>query len=146
MALNDGASGIDFTQFFVTSDLPAPQPVADASAKVTGGGSIAGAAHTGMVVQRKGADATVSGQWQFVNRETGDIVHSTSITSLLVIGNTATFSGTCRTAAAPLDPCTFRVTAHDNGDGQSGTPDTIRVDGVGFTGAAGDLEGNVDIH
>jgi hypothetical protein len=136
----------NFVEFF-QSDLTAPIPVPMEAAKVTGGGSLVGTeANTGFVVQRKVTDGPVSGQWQFVNKTTGDIVHSTSLTDLEVTGNTATFAGACRNESAPEGtPCSFRVTVQDNGQGANSPPDTVTVVGTGFTGAAGALDGNIEI-
>lgn len=156
---DDGKAGVavnDFDPFgppdnFVesfTSRLAAPTPVSTEAAKVTGGGSLVGSpANTGFVVQRKVTDGPVSGQWQFVNQATGDIVHSLSIADLEVTGNTAMFSGTCRNESAPEGtPCSFRVTVQDNGQGANSPPDTFSVAGTGFTGASGALDGNIEIH
>jgi hypothetical protein len=136
-----------FVEFF-QSDLSAPTPVSTEAAKVTGGGSLVGApANTGFVVQRKVSGGPLSGNWQFVNKTTGDIVHSISFTDLEVSGNTATFSGQCRNESAPDGtPCSFRVTVQDNGQGSSSPPDTFSVSGTGFTGASGSLNGNIEIH
>jgi hypothetical protein len=149
VTINEGPA-FNPAQFFelFLSDLTAPIPVSMEAAKVTGGGSLVGtAASTGFVVQRKVTDGPVSGQWQFVNKTTGDIVHSTSLTELEVTGNTATFAGTCRNESAPEGtPCSFRVTVQDNGQGANSPPDTVTVVGTGFTGASGALDGNVQIH
>jgi hypothetical protein len=82
-----------------------------------------------------------------VNKATGDIVQSTSLTDLEVSGNTATFSGECRNESAPEGTlCPFRVTVQDNGQGANSLPDTFSVAGTGFTGASGALDGNIEIH
>lgn len=148
VALNEGSnySPSNFTESF-TSDLPAPELVPTEAAKVTGGGSLIGVdASSGFVVQRKIAGGDITGEWQFVNRATGDIVHSIAITELIVSGNIATFSGFCRNERAPAGTlCSFRVTAQDNGEGSQAPPDTYSVVGQGFTGAAGAVNGNIKI-
>jgi hypothetical protein len=64
-----------------------------------------------------------------------------------VIGNVAIFSGTCRNEVLPVgSPCTFNVVVQDNGNGGSGTPDTVTISGVGFTGVSGPLSGNLVLH
>jgi hypothetical protein len=148
VALNEpGLAGqpADFNEFFVSDlfqTIPAPP-----AAKVTGGGSIEGtSANTGFVVQRKEQGGEVTGEWQFINRESGDIVHSVVVDDLVVTGNTATFSGECVNRTAPEGtPCSFRVTVQDNGEGSGAPPDTVNVDGVGFTGASGTLDGNAQV-
>ena len=74
-------------------------------------------------------------------------MHSIAITDLEVSGNTATFSGDCRNESLPEGtPCSFRVTVQDNGEGSGAPQDTFSVGGVGFTGAAGPVSGNIQIH
>ena len=148
VALNEGQnySPSNFTEFFA-SDLQAPVLVPTEAAKVTGGGSLIGVdASSGFVVQRKITGGDITGEWQFVNRATGDIVHSIAITELTVSGNMATFSGLCRNERAPAGTmCWFWVTVQDNGEGSQATPDTYSVVGQGFTGAAGAVKGNIKI-
>ena len=150
VALNEGTnySPSNFVSFF-TSDLQAPVLVPTEAAKVTGGGSLVGVvgveASSGFVIQRKIAGGDITGQWQFVNRTTGDIVHSIAITDLVVSGNMATFSGFCRNERAPGASCSFKVTAQDKGQASLVLPDSYSVTGQGFTGASGALKGNVKI-
>jgi hypothetical protein len=148
VALNEGEAydPSQFTEFF-QSDLSAPEPVPAEAAKVTGGGSLVDAdASSGFVVQRKIAGGAITGEWQFVNRATGDVVHSVAITELAVAGNTATFSGLCRNErAGAATLCWFWVTVVDNGEGSQAAPDTYSVTGQGFTGASGVVKGNVKI-
>ena len=150
VAVNEGQQypEAQFNEYFVLSDLTEPVLVPMEAAKVSGGGSLVGTpANTGFVVQRKIANGPVSGEWQFVNKTTGDIVHSLSITDLEVSGNTATFSGSCRNENAPDGaPCSFRVTVTDNGEGAQAPPDTVTVAGTGFAGGSGTLNGNIQIH
>jgi hypothetical protein len=152
VALNEyglpGSGGLaNFVEFF-QSALLEPIPVAEA-ADVSGGGYVdGGQASFGFVVHRKVEGGPVTGQWQFINHATGDVVHSLEITDLVVAGNTATFSGSCRNENAPEGTtCSFRVTVQDNGEG-SGAPadDTFSVSGAGFTGAGGTVDGNIQIH
>jgi hypothetical protein len=130
------------------SDFFELQPAPLVSAKVTGGGTVGTTgASTGFVVERRDSSTAPRGQWEYVNKDTRDIVHSTAISDVVVIGNTAIFSGTCRNEALPSgSPCSFTVVVQDNGNGGSGTPDTVSISGVGFTGASGPLSGNLAIH
>jgi hypothetical protein len=129
------------------SDLGSPQPVPTEAAKVTGGGALSNpASRFGFVVQRKVAGGTVSGEWQYVNKVTGEIVHSIAFTDLVVTGNTATFSGYCRNESSPATTCMFTVALQDNGEGANAPADTYIVSGVGFSGASGAVTGNITIH
>jgi hypothetical protein len=104
-------------------------------------------ARFGFVVERKISDGPATGEWQFVNLASGDIVHSVAITSLAITGNTATFSGVCRNERAPEGtPCSFFVIVQDNGEDSQAMSDTYIVTGTGFVGAAGAVVGNVKIH
>jgi hypothetical protein len=146
VGVNDRAGVTDFSEQLHSNNFflqPAPEP----NAKVTGGGTIGTTdASSGFVVERRDSGALPRGQWEYVNKATGDIVHSTAISSLVVIGNVAIFSGTCRNEAGPDAACSFNVTVQDNGNGKSGVPDTISVSGTGFAPAAGALSGNLVIH
>ncbi len=129
------------------SDLGSPEPVPTEAAKVTGGGTLTSpASRFGFVVQRKVAGGTISGEWQYVNKVTGEIVHSIAFTDLAVAGNTATFSGYCRNESAPGTPCMFTVTVQDNGEGANAPADTYSVTGVGFNGGSGAVTGNITVH
>lgn len=147
VAVNDFGTFTTFNENLY-SDLFQLQPVTEPSSKVTGGGSIGSTeSRTGFVVERRDSGSTPRGQWEYLNKSTGDIVHSVAITDLVVIGNVAVFSGSCRNEALPAGtPCTFTVTVQDSGNGASGVPDTITVSGAGFTGAGGSLSGNLVIH
>jgi hypothetical protein len=147
VAVNDFGTYTTFNEALY-SDLFELQPVIEPIGKVTGGGSIGGTgARTGFVVERRDSGSLPKGQWEYLNKATGDIVHSTAISALGVSGNVAVFSGTCRNEALPAGtPCTFTVTVQDNGNGASGVPDLITVSGAGFTGASGSLSGNLVIH
>jgi hypothetical protein len=129
------------------SDLGSAEPVPTEAAKVTGGGALSSPdSRFGFVVQRKVAGGTISGEWQYVNKVTGEIVHSIAFTDLVVAGNTATFSGYCRNESAPGTPCMFTVTVQDNGQGANAPADTYGVSGVGFSGGSGAVAGNITIH
>jgi hypothetical protein len=147
VAVNDRAGVTDFFEQ-LHSSLFELQPVIEPIGKVTGGGAIGNSeARTGFVVERKDSGSLPKGQWEYLNKSTGDIVHSTAISDLGISGNVAVFSGTCRNEALPPGtPCTFTVTVQDNGNGASGVPDMITVSGAGFTGASGSLSGNLVIH
>src|SRR5439155_19054948 len=111
-----------------TTVTQAPLPGQQPPAKWTGGGTIAvpdGNASFGFNVQRKTTNGPVSGQLEFNDHAKKLTVHSTSIDSLTVSGNTATFSGSCQESqkGSPKSSCTFTVTVQDNG--KSG--DTFRI-------------------
>ena len=148
VGVNDYGGGVTNFGEQLHSSFFELQPAPATSAKVTGGGTIATTgASTGFVIERRDASSTPRGQWEYVNTATGDIVHSTAITDVVVIGNIGIFSGTCRNEAAPAgSPCTFTVVVQDNGNGGSGAPDTVTVSGVGFTAVSGPLSGNLVIH
>jgi hypothetical protein len=147
VAVNDRAGVTDFFEQ-LHSSLFELQAVIEPIGKVTGGGAIGNTdARTGFIVERKDSGSLPRGQWEYLNKSTGDIVHSTAISDLGISGNVAVFSGTCRNEALPPGtPCTFTVTVQDNGSGASGVPDMVTVSGVGFTGASGSLSGNLVIH
>jgi hypothetical protein len=129
------------------SDLDSAEPVPTDIAKVTGGGALANPpSRFGFVVQRKVAGGTISGEWQYVNKVTGEIVHSLAFTDLTASGNTATFSGYCRNESAPGTTCMFTVNVQDNGEGANAPADTYSVSGVGFSGGSGTVSGNITIH
>jgi len=100
-------------------------------AKWTGSGKIGvagGYATFGFTVKKK-KNGVVQGQLDFDNLVTKLDVDSISITSLVVSGNTATFSGTVRERRAngpSMGPYNFTVTVQDNGDPGKGR-DTFRI-------------------
>jgi len=100
-------------------------------AKWTGSGKIrvnGGYASFGFTVKKK-KNGVVQGQLDFDNLVTKLDVDSISITSLVVSGNTATFSGTVRERMAngpSMGPYNFTVTVQDNGDPGKGR-DTFRI-------------------
>jgi hypothetical protein len=115
--------------------------------KVTGGGEIAvpgDKANFGFVAQRKAIGDPVTGQLEYVNHARGLYVHSTSILTLTVLGNMATFTGECTKNGAP---CTFNVTVEDNGEPGTNDTFTIAVSGEPIEGAAATIvHGNIQMH
>ena len=82
--------------------------------KVTGGGTIpvgTKKANFGFNAQKE-PNGTPRGQLQFTDHSNGDKVHSETIDSLLISGNTATFEGTARRNNVPCGR--FKVTVQDN--------------------------------
>src|SRR3989441_1136658 len=94
--------------------------------KVTGGGEIRvpkgsngkDFANFGFVVQRMALNGPAIGQLQYFNHARSVDVHSTGMLTLLIVGNTATFSGTCTKRVGNGNPvmCTFTVCVEDNGN------------------------------
>ena len=141
---NDGSadSNVATVTINVTSD-------AARAVKVTGSGEVAvynpdGVASFGFNVKRDSVDGAPSGQLNYYNHARNLTVQSTSITSLNVSGTTATFSGTCTKNGAP---CTFTVTAEDNGEPGKGIDRfTIAVSDEPLEGGPGPItSGNVQI-
>ena len=66
----------------------------------------------------------LKGHLEFNNHNTGDRVHSDTINSVAITGNTATFTGTGRDKNN--QPCDFRVTVQDNS--RNGSLDTFQID------------------
>jgi hypothetical protein len=126
----------------ITGIVPPPPPTAG---KVTGGGSInvAGGIGTfGFNVQRKATDAPIHGNLQYVNPATTAKVHSVAFTSFAIVGNTATFGGTCTLNGAP---CTFEVNVTDTDEPDFA--DTFTISVVPGTTEGGTLRGgNIQIH
>jgi len=83
-----------------------------------------------------------SGQLEYQNHARNLNVHSVSIMSVNVAGNSATFSGTCTKNGAP---CTFTVTAQDNGEPGTSDQFTIAVSGEPVEGGT-ITKGNIQIH
>jgi hypothetical protein len=111
---------------------------------VTGGGEISvpgGFANFGFVAQSDSGG--VSGQLEYQNHARNLNVHSTSITSLSVSGNSATFSGTCTKNGTP---CTFTVNVQDNGEPGKGMDQfIISVSGEPTEGGT-ITKGNIQVH
>jgi hypothetical protein len=118
-----GASGGDYDTF-VTKIAEGNLPGGPFTARVTGGGTIdvvGGIATFSFLIQRSESGA-LSGRLQYFNHASGTQVQSETYTSLVIVGNTATFDGTCTVDG---DPCTFTVNVSDNGE--PGTTDTFTI-------------------
>jgi hypothetical protein len=110
---------------------------------VTGGGEInvtSGFGNFGFNAQTKGSG--FSGQLEYQNHASNVNVHSTSITSLCVTGNSATFSGTCTQNGSP---CTFTVNIQDNGEPGNGV-DRFTINYGGPTEGGVITKGNIQVH
>src|SRR2546425_381911 len=114
--------------------------------KVTGGGEIRvpkgsngkDFANFGFVVQRMALNGPAIGQLQYFNHARLVDVHSTGMLTLLIVGNTATFSGTCTKRVGNGNPvmCTFTVWVEDNADpGANRDKFTIAVSGEPVEGS-----------
>ncbi len=128
---------------------PTPTPVGGGAGKVTGGGEINvsnpnGTANFGFNVKRD-VTGPASGQLEYYNHARGLNVHSVSIDSLSIQGNSATFSGTCTKNGAA---CNFTATVEDNGEPGAGVDRfRISVSGEPVEGASQPIaRGNVQIH
>ena len=121
--------------------LPPPPTVG----KVTGGGSIDfndRIGTFGFIVQRQAADASIHGDLQYVNHESGAKVQSVMLNSFIIAGNTATFGGTCTNNGVS---CTFTVHVTDNDE--PGLTDTFTISVSGGPTEGGTLRsGNIQIH
>jgi hypothetical protein len=123
------------------------------SGKVTGGGQVdvdRGRASFGFVVQRKETGGLATGQLEYHNHVSRLNVHSLGMLTLLIVDNTATFSGTCR--VNDTTPCTFRVTVQDNGEPGSQGPNKDKF-AIEIVGSSSDMvtmrelrSGNIKIH
>jgi hypothetical protein len=84
-----------------------------------------------------------SGQLEYYNHPRALAVHSVSITSFCVNGNTATFSGTCTKNGTA---CTFSVTVRDVAEpGKNADTFTISVSGEPTEGGT-ITAGNIQVH
>jgi hypothetical protein len=84
----------------------------------------------------------VEGHLQYHDRAIGANLRSTQILTLTIVGNTATFSGTCRNNGIS---CTFRVETQDNGEPGRGR-DTFFISINNAVPRGGVLrEGNIEI-
>jgi len=119
-------------------------PPGATSGKVTGGGTInvsGGIANFGFIAQAQSTTGTISGDLQYVNHASGASVHSVAFNSFAIVGNTATFGGTCTKNGAP---CTFTVNVTDNGE--PGTNDSFVISVSGGTPEGGTLRsGSIQI-
>jgi hypothetical protein len=114
----------DGSDAFVAQITEAEVPSGPFTARVTGGGTIdvaGGIANFHFIIQRQ-TDGTLSGRLQYFNHASGARVRSETYTTLVIVGNTATFDGTCTLNGSP---CTFRVDVTDNGE--PGTTDTFAI-------------------
>jgi hypothetical protein len=104
------------------ADVPAPQ--GPFTARVTGGGTIdvPGGIGTFSFIIQRASTGELSGRLQYVNHASGAQVQSVTYTSLVIVGTTATFDGTCTVDGTS---CTFTVNVADNGE--PGTSDTFTI-------------------
>jgi hypothetical protein len=113
--------------------------------KTTGGGWIDvpnGRAYFAFEVAERRNGGGVDGRLYYANQATGEQLRSLDITSLKVVGNTATFEGTCQSRTGR---CTFKVVVQDNGE--PGRADTFHIAPSPGTPAGGTLEGgNIQVH
>jgi hypothetical protein len=112
--------------------------------KVTGGGSIpvdGGFANFGFVVNQK-RDGRIDGQLQYQNHANGTRVRISDFTSLLIVGQTATFAGS---GTINRQPGSFIVTVTDAGE--PGRNDWFSIFILGGPTDEGTLRsGNIQIH
>jgi hypothetical protein len=109
---------------FITKVAEGNVPGGPFTARVTGGGTIdvaGGIASFSFMIQES-ESGVLSGRLQYFNHASGAQVQSETYTSLLIVGNTAMFDGTCTVDGAP---CTFTVNVTDNGE--PGTTDTFTI-------------------
>jgi hypothetical protein len=124
-------------------------PSCAAVGKTTGGGEIKvpdGTANFGFVARREVIGGQPMGQLEYYNHARSLNVHSVSILTLSVSGNTATFTGECTKNGSP--PCSFTVTVEDNGEpGADVDVFTIAVSDEPVEGASAPIRsGNIQIH
>ncbi|HKQ63206.1 MAG TPA: post-COAP-1 domain-containing protein [Candidatus Polarisedimenticolaceae bacterium] len=117
--------------------------------KTTGGGEIdvpGGRANFGFVARRAALGGQPSGQLEYYNHARSLNVHSVSVLTFSVSGNTATFTGDCTKNG--LTPCSFAVTVEDNGEpGRNVDMFTIAVSDEPVEGGSAPISrGNVQIH
>jgi len=124
---------------FVAKITEGPVPPGQTMERVTGGGTInvvGGIGSFSFIVQRAASTGALSGRLQYFNHASGAQVQSQSISSLMIIGNTATFGGTCTVNGTS---CTFTVNVTDNGE--PGTTDTFAISVSGGPTEGGTLRG-----
>jgi hypothetical protein len=131
--------------------------------KVTGGGQIegelaeltilrgsaaGGRANFGFNAQLAEGETIPTGHLTFIDHGTGEDVKSTSIDTLVITGNRATFTGRATVNGVPDE--TFSVEVEDLGEPGSSvstTPDTFRiVVGDGYAAGGVLLKGNIQVH
>jgi hypothetical protein len=115
------AGGFDVFVAKITEAGVTPGPF---TARVTGGGTIdvPGGIGTFSFIIQQASTGELSGGLQYINHASGAQVKSVTYTSLVIVGSTATFDGTCTLDGAP---CTFTVNVSDNGE--PGTTDTFTI-------------------
>jgi hypothetical protein len=124
---------------FVAKITEAEAPPGPFSARVTGGGTIDvmdGIGTFSFIIQRQADTGELSGRLQYVNHASGAQVQSVTYTSLVIVGNTATFGGDCTVNGMS---CTFTVNVADNGE--PGTNDTFTISVSGGPTEGGTLRG-----
>jgi hypothetical protein len=92
-------------------------------------------------VRRSQLDGEPTGRLEYRGSRRGAIVRGVALTSFQVVGETASFGGTCvqDTAGGSEAPCIYKATAVDGdrpGPGQRGDRFTIEVSGAGPEGGA----------
>ena len=105
----------------------------------SGGIDVAGGTGTFDFSVQRDTTGALTGALQYVNQVTGAKAHAEKVTGLVIDGQTATFTGTCTTNAAP---CTFAVSVTDNGS--PGTNDSFSISVSGGSAEGGTLR-NGDI-
>ena len=133
------------------------------SAMVTGGGTLdatgailatvdpdpdawasdGGQSNFGFNVYRKSSTGMLRGNFNYLNKVTGEHVKSVQILTFTVTGNTARFTGNGTNNGVP---CTFDVTVQDFGSPGKGR-DKFNISGLGIVTNGGTLNGgNILIH
>ena len=133
----------------VSAAIVAP-PMGGMAGKVTGGGFIPVSGGTGKpssatfgLEVHEDSSGVVSGNLEYHDHAFGENAKSLTVNTLVISGNTATFTGTCTVNESP---CNFSVTVQDNGEPGVGK-DTFKISGTGITPESGTLEGgNIEIH
>ena len=117
------------------------QSVGSASGKGTVTDLSGGTASFNFAVRSKTSAGPVNGRLAYKN-SIGDNVTSDSISSLTILGDTATFDGTCTKNGSP---CSFFATAADSS--KSGKSDTFNITVSGGPGNEGGIldRGNVQV-
>jgi beta-propeller repeat-containing protein len=113
-----------FSDGFVVQISEVVLPPGPTTGRVTGQGTIdvtGGVGKFHLIVQRQ-TDGTVSGKVTYHNKVSNAMMKSETITSLVIVANTARIDGTCTINGMP---CTFRVDVMDNGE--PGTNDTFTI-------------------
>jgi hypothetical protein len=140
-AASDGEASSDAASVALTVT-----PAVQTTGKANGGGEIAvpgGVGSFGFSVKRTSAGGPISGSLDYSSSVRNFTVQSTAITSFSVSGNTVRFAGNCTKNGTP---CTFAVTAQDNGN-PGKNKDRFDIVVSGEPGEAGVLtKGNVKVN